>query len=186
MNVLIELIPDTFLYVAAVIGLIIWLKDGIIHPLRIGGNFLEVSAATNPKGQYGGLAVASITIGSSGHVGAWLATARTALNGWVSVGFNWAFGSTVAVGILLAVFIWVWIDIMVPGGMEPKGRWWEHIGLWAISVSLWPTLHAVPPAISTNFFLLAFIGQWVYNKKFRSGGGSRAGAMAGSGGGRNF
>jgi hypothetical protein len=183
MDRLIAQIPDTILYTAGALAIGIWFMYGVLHPLLRGGNFASTSASIHPKLQYSALAIASVAFGSSGHVGGWLATGRE----WITTGFSkgteYAFGFSFA-GLALAVLIFVWIDFMVPGGLEPSGRPIEHFGMWAVSLMLWPMLTTVSPTISTTIFTVVFIARWVWNKKQGGGGGSRSMAGAGAGGGR--
>lgn len=183
MDRLIAQIPDTFLYTAGALAVGFWFLYGVLHPLLRGGNFASTSASIHPKFQYTAAAVASVAFGSSGHVGSWLATGREWINDGFNRGTEYMFGFGLA-GLALAVLIFLWIDFMVPGGLEPSGRPIEHFGMWAVSFMLWAMLTTVSPTISTTIFTVVFIGRWVWNKKH--GGGSRAGAMAGAGGGRGF
>lgn len=183
MDALIGMIPDNFLYIAGLICIGWWIKDGIVLPALQGGNFAAASAASDPKWQYGALAIASFAFGTSGHVGSWLGTGRDWIMDGFSRGTEYAFGF-VAAWLVLAVLIFIWIDLIVPGGREPTGRPAEHFLMWVISFMLFPMLATVNPTISSTMFVIAFIGRWIYNKKHRSGGRSMAGA--GRPGGNSF
>lgn len=187
MDQLIGLIPDNILYIVGALCLGWWIKDGIVHPLfnRGNGKFAAESASTDPKAQYAALAIASFVFGTAGHVGSWLATGRVWIMDGFSRGSEWAFGFSAA-WLALVILILIWIDLIVPGGREPNGRPGQHFLMWIVSFMLFPMLATVNPTISSTVFAFAFVGIWVFNKKYRSGGGSRSGAMAGAGAGRSF
>ncbi|WP_205327538.1 hypothetical protein [Glycomyces sp. YM15] len=185
MEALLSRIPGEYLALAGFICIVVFVKDGIVHPARMDGKFAQLSATTHPKCQYVMLAIASLFYGTTGKVGDWLATLR----GWLLDGFARGGEYLIGFGIGAAVFavlIWVWIDIIVPGGLEPSGRAFDHFGMWVVSFMLFPMLSVVNPNISTTLFAVVFIGTWVFNKKHRSGGGNRSMAGAGAGGGRSF
>jgi hypothetical protein len=185
MEALLSQIPDSYLYFAGLICIALFLVYGVVLPLFEEGNFARASAGINPKGQYVFLAIASLVFGLSGKVGAWLATAR----GWLLDGFGSGLEYTLGIGagwLIFVVAIVVWIDMIVPGGREPKGRPAEHFTLWLISFMLYPMLASVNPNVSMTMFAGFFIFMWWWNKKHRSGGGGRSMAGAGAGGGRSF
>lgn len=185
MEALLSQIPDSYLYFAGAICIALFIAYGLVLPLFEGGNFAQASASINPKGQYIFLAIASLVFGVSGHIGAWLATAR----GWILDGFGKGLEYGLGIGagwVIFVVAIVVWIDMIVPGGREPKGLPREHFTLWVISFMLYPMLASVNPNVSMTLFAIFFVFMWWWNKKHRSGGGSRSMAGAGAGGARGF
>ena len=160
-----------------------FLVHGIWHPWTDNGSFASATVKHHPKLQCVSLAIVGFgavgtgAAGTGGLIGGWIATARAWILDAATGSAEWAFGGIAAFAVIVAGVL-IWIDYIVPEGLEPNGdKPAAHLVMWGVSLLLWPLMQLAFGVISPIWFLVFYIGIWVINRKFRS---KKAGPVAAS------
>lgn len=150
-----------------------FLVHGIWHPWTDSGPFASATVRHHPKLQCVSLAIVGFgAVGTGGLIGGWIATARSWILDAATSSAEWAFGGIAAFAVIVAGVL-IWIDYIVPEGLEPNGdKPAAHLAMWGVSLLLWPLMQLAFGVISPVWFLVFYVGIWVINKKLRSGRGA--------------
>lgn len=170
-------IDETVSVSIALFGLAVFIVFGVAFPLmETGGDYAQKALKHRPKLQYGSLAIFGIGIGTIGAVTQWFDTARQWLSNWSTDFTSWALG-TGAPWFLALVIVLVWINVMLPDGLEPTPEGVsQHWFMLASSVLVFPLALLTFNGISITFCVILFVVMIIGNKRK-----SKRGAPAGAG-----
>lgn len=161
----------------ALFGLAVFIVFGVAHPLmEQGGDYARKALGHRPKLQYGALAVFGIGIGTIGAVTRWFDTAREWLADWSTDVTSWALGTGVP-WLLALIIVLVWINVMMPDGLEPTPEGViQHWFMVVSSVLIFPLALLTFNGISITLCVILFVLMIIGNKRK-----SKSGATAGAG-----
>jgi hypothetical protein len=157
-----------------IIALALFLVHGLWHPWTDSGPFAAATVRHRPKLQCVCLAVIGFGLigATGGTVNGWIAQGRDWILGAATDSAGWAFGGIAGIA-LAAAGVLIWIDYIVPEGMEPNGdKPAAHLAMWGVSLMLWPLMQIVFGAVSPIWFAVIYVAMWIFNSKFRSGRGA--------------
>lgn len=167
---IIDFITGHITIAVLVLAIAVFAAQGLWHPWQDSGRFTDATVRHHPKLQCACLTIIGYgVVGTGGTVGAWIAEGRTWVIDAASDSAGWAFGSFAALAATVFGVI-IWIDYMVPGGIEPDTeKPAAHLIMWGVSLMLWPLSQLAFGVVSPLWFVGMYLAMWIFNKKFRPG-----------------
>lgn len=156
-------------WIVLAIAIAVFASRGLWLPWQDKSKFADAAVKHAPKTQCVALAAIGYgLVGLDGTAAGWFATGRAWILDSITSGASWALGGVgvLAIGVFGAL---IWVDYIVPGGLEPnQGKPVAHMIMWVNSLLLYPLLNLALGSVSLVTLAAVFAIGWFINVKFRT------------------
>lgn len=166
---LMDFITGHINWIVLAIAVAVFASRGLWLPWQDKDSFVKAAVKHAPKTQCVALAAIGYgLVGLDGTAADWFTTGRAWILDSITSGASWALGGVgvLAIGVFGAL---IWVDYIVPGGLEPnQGKPVAHMIMWVSSLLLYPLLNLALGSVSLVTLTAVFFIGWFINVKFRA------------------